>query len=168
MKKCTLLLLSIFVLIVSCNDTAEKRTKKWIDEVSGKAYSYEENGIKTWIGFSDYNFVMQTLQPEDSLLGYLINGLAFIASAGLTEYIESPEKNTAIFKIIGDDLFDTEDSYLYFEKNGDTIKCYQSETTNSIKESTNILYIFQYDDYITKKYSTNLMEINEYFYTNRQ
>lgn len=157
MKKIFIILLIISYLIISCNETAEKRTEKWIDKVSGKAYSCEENNAKFWIGFSDYNFVIQSLEDENNLWGAIANGLAFIGTAATTQYLESPKKDTALFKFA--------DSYVYFEIKNDTITSYSSDTTNNITKSTNIT-IFKYDDEITKRYVTNLMEINDYFATN--
>lgn len=51
MKKIFIILLIISYLIISCNETAEKRTEKWIDKVSGKAYSCEENNAKFGLDF---------------------------------------------------------------------------------------------------------------------
>ncbi|MEI0551258.1 hypothetical protein R4K89_13235 [Brachyspira intermedia] len=157
MKKLLIIMIIIQCLLVSCYDTAEKRTEKWIDKVSGKAYSYEEGNEKIWIGFSDYNFVIQSLEDENNLWGAIANGLFFIGTAAATQYLESPKKDTALFKFA--------DSYMYFEIKNDTITSYSSDTTNNITKSTNII-IFKYDDEITKKYVTNLMEINDYFATN--
>ncbi|MCZ9891581.1 hypothetical protein OFR29_04580 [Brachyspira hyodysenteriae] len=92
MKQQFIILLIASYIIVSCYDTAEKRTERWIDKVSGKAYSYEEGNEKIWIGFSDYNFVIQSLEDENNLWGAIANGLFFIGTAAATQYLESPKK----------------------------------------------------------------------------
>ena len=89
MKKLLIIMLIIQCLLVSCYDTAEKRTEKWIDKVSGKAYSYEEGNEKIWIGFSDYNFVIQSLEDENNLWGAIANLLVFIGTAASSQYLES-------------------------------------------------------------------------------
>lgn len=158
MKKLFIIIIVVQYILISCNETAEKRTERWIDKVSGKAYSCGEDNEKIWIGFSDYNFVMQSLEDENSLWGALVNGLMFIGTAALSQYIESPKKDTALFKFA--------DSYMYFEIKNDTITSYSSDTANNITKSTNII-VFKYDDEITKRYVTNLIEINDYFATNK-
>lgn len=163
MKKLFIIIIVVQYILISCNETAEKRTERWIDAVSGKAYSYEEDGETMWIGFSDYNFIMQELKSEDDFWGALGNGLLFIGSAALSEYIESPKKDTALFKF-GDD--DDKLYYFYFEKKGDVITAYMSENTNDIIKSTNTA-VFKYDENITKKYASDILEMNDYFATNK-
>lgn len=67
----------------------------------------------------------------------MVNFLALVGTALLSEYIESSKDNAALFKFY--------DTYMYFEVKNDTIISYSSETTNNITKSTNIK-IFKYDD----------------------